>query len=382
MAETNQSHYLSSEASISNTASVFIGQNGGTVSTNNVSVCVPPDSVQEQTEIKVTLEDSAVHYQPFFQANLQNKMIFAAPVIKLEPHGLAFPIPATVRVELDKHKHPDDKVVVLHVVEKEGKRYWEDVTDKSIFKDGKNEVVIELMNFSFIEILFVEACVQIKHILTKLNILPIEYKLSVFGKHNPRRHPYSDLKLVFMSSDIYNFASYREDKNCSITQLRKEGFEEYPCNIITFSSDKEAVYNGEQIEIILSLGRDMKLAGKAENAERRQLKVDSSIWRSTGYTAHFRLERVEEIKLISGKIEVKGAQGHHLEAGFHEKGKRFNKLDFLTWVFNGYFLSCFVKLRTFWTVVPNCWHNCGRLFKFGFLQANHFIIDKLRLYLL
>ena len=266
-----------------------------------MSVHVPPDSFQEETEIRVTLENPTMHYQLFLQAGLINSVIFAAPVIKLEPHGLAFTTPATVRVKLDKIKHPKDNIVVLHAMDRGGKRHWEDVTEQSVFEEEGNTVSIRLAHFSYTEVLFVRPWVQVKHILSKLALVSFDYRLTVFAKRDILHPPYSNLALVFMSRDVYHLKVYREDKTSAITLLKNEGFEELG---VTDSSPSNDLYNegvvshNEGIRIKLyKLGSDMKFAPGTNPVE--SVTVDSTIWRSAGYILKFKLEYTENVNALT-----------------------------------------------------------------------------------
>ena len=66
---------------------MFVGRMGGTLSLPNVSVCFPPQSLDESAKVRVTLEDPIENYRPIVRIGLENDVVFAPPVIKLESHN-------------------------------------------------------------------------------------------------------------------------------------------------------------------------------------------------------------------------------------------------------------------------------------------------------
>ena len=285
-----------------------------------MSLCIAPFSIEDPTSVKVILEDPIAHYQQYLRTELTNNVVFGAPVIKLEPHGCAFAIPAKLSVTLDKQKGEHENIVVLHgTIGERGKIHWDDVTEASVYNEPNHSIEVEISRFSHVEILFVRPLMQVEHVVLKLNLWPIEYAVEVFVKDDVQHPGLTDLALVFTSKDDYLMEAYRKHDDCVIKKLQNKGFKELITTEIFTSVGEKIVYNTESLNVTINLGKDFKWA-PAQDAERR-ITVDSSVWRNTGYVVRYKLESNEDVRVTSGTVTVKGELGRSVMVSFEEEGK-------------------------------------------------------------
>ena len=212
-------------------------------------------------------------------------------------------------------------VFILHGFKaREGNITWHDITHNSRIDEADAGVDIEIYHFSLIAILlrlgrFTLLCT--KDIVSRLNLVPFNYTLSVLLRSNPSS-VHDELALLFVSQDVYCEQFYREEETLSaLMQLKKEGFKELHVRSIV-SEEEKSIYNNETLQIKIRLGEDYKLANKEE--ESICLTVHSYDWWHEGKVMRIPLEWKKDVRSLCGKVSVTGEYGHTSERDFSEWG--------------------------------------------------------------
>ncbi|XP_078374047.1 uncharacterized protein LOC144657574 isoform X2 [Oculina patagonica] len=302
---------------VNRSSSDVVTSEGGSVSVYGVNLTCPPGALDDSVTIKLTLEEPYKYCGPLVQRGLENDVIFGASVVNCQPNGQKFKENVELTIALDSKKSKSaETAIVLHGTRtSEGKYSWEDITHNSKFDSKKGEIKAEINHFSLIAVLLRLTWVQTKEIVTRLNLMSFKYMLSVLFKSNQQHLPYDELALVFMSQDIYQEQFYREHDDCALMQLKKNGFEELDSNV---GEEINYVYNKETLTVSIQLGEDYKPANNQQ--ECITFAVDSSVWWSTGHVIKLPLQgSTGEVKIMCGKIVVKGQHGHVLEDHFCQR---------------------------------------------------------------
>ena len=121
-----------------------------------------------------------------------------------------------------------------------------------------------------------------------------------------------------MSQDVYHEEFFREHETSALVQLVAEGFREI-CVRSVDDHEEKRVYNYENLQVSVCLGEDYKLSDIQLN-----LVVESSHWWSTGHVLKLPLESTKNVRILCGKINVKGEYGHSIERQFCELGELDN----------------------------------------------------------
>ena len=286
-----------------------------------VTLKFPSGAVEDPVNIQLTLEEPYRFYYPIARCGLQNDVIFVAPIINCQPNGQKFKKYITVKVKLNgKRVKSHGDVLVLHGTRtgQSQKPNWEDITDKSKFDFKTKELKVKLNQFSLIAILARLTWVRTKEIVTRLNLMPFNYKLSVLLKSNQEQYPSAELALAFMSQDTYQEECYRDHDDYAIMRLKKDGFEEIPIDRRN-SLENNCIYNKEILTISIQLGEDYK---PANNQRECEVVVDSTAWWNAGHVIKLPLQVSNaNSKIFCGKILVKGEYGHVRENKFCQQGE-------------------------------------------------------------
>ena len=298
-------------------ASGIITSEGGVVRVEGVQLVCPPGAVDNPVSIQITLEDPVKSYDLIVQRGLENDVMFAAPIVHLQPNGHLFKKPATLTTKV-KIKEGDvtceGGLLVLHGTEaRDGKISWQDISQKSIINVTKKEVSIEIERFSIIENLWTLTRIRTKEIVSRLNLSPFNYTMSVLFKNNFSKH---ELALVFMSQDIFHEPYYRDHDASALVQLRNDGFK------LLRSADgptDKRIYNSESLRVSVCLGKDYKLPDNQQSSI--DVTVESNVWWSTGHAIRLPLEAIKDVRILCGRIGVQGLYGHTSEYQFCEQGK-------------------------------------------------------------
>ena len=290
-------------------ASEIITSEGGVIRVEDVQLLCPPGAVDNPVSVKMTLESPVKHYGLIVQKGLENDVMFAAPVIHLQPNGHLFKKPVTLTTRLRTMEGGlvrEEGLLVLHGTEaRDGKISWQDITQKSIISVANKEVSIKIKRFSFIEILWTLTPIRFREIVSRFNLMPINYTMSVLFNKNS---PHHELALVFMSQDVFH-----ENDASALVQLRNDGFE-LMCS--AEGPKDKPIYNSESLRISVRLGEDYKLAKNQQSSV--DVTVESRVWWSTGHVIRLPLEAIKDVRILCGRIVV---QGHTSEYTFCEQGK-------------------------------------------------------------
>jgi len=254
------------------------------------------------------------YYGLIVQRGLENEIVFASPIVTLHPNGLLFqkPVTLTTKIKIDKG---NDGLLVLHGTEaRDGNISWLDISQKSVTNATKKEVSIEIERFSLIWNLWKLTQISTKEFVSRLNLSPFNYTMSVLFKTNSF-DPHDELALVFMSQDIFHEPYYREHDASELVQLSKDGFK------LLRSADgptDKRIFNSESLQVSVRLGEGYKL--KKEEPSIREVIVESHVWWSTGLAVTIPVEAIGDVRILCGEIRVEGEHGHNSAYQFCEQG--------------------------------------------------------------
>ena len=148
-----------------------------------VKLMYPPEAVENPLTIKISLEDPPKYYGLIVQRDLENDIMFGAPIINLTPNGHFFkkPVTLTTKFKIQNFKRGD--VLVLNGTEaQDGKITWQDITHRSKFTkldEFNTEVNIKIEHFSLVTALLRRTLIRTKEIVSRLNLLSFNYNMSV-----------------------------------------------------------------------------------------------------------------------------------------------------------------------------------------------------------
>ena len=278
--------------------------------------------MEDPVTIQLTLEEPYRYCYLITRCGFQNDLIFLAPIVKCQPNGQKFKNHITVKVLLSgKGVKSHGNLLVLHGTRtgQSQKPIWEDITDKSEFDFEKQKLKFKISHFSLIAVLARLTWICTKEIVTRLNLMPFNYKLSVLLKSNQQQCPFDMLALVFMSQDTYQEEYYRDHDDHALVRLKKYGFEELPIDCRN-SQENNCIYNKEILTISIQLGEDYKLPNN--QLECFEIVVHSALWWSNGYEIQLPIQVSNaNSKIVCGKILVKGEHGHVRESKFCQQGE-------------------------------------------------------------
>ena len=316
------SFYFLAEDSKDATVSKIVTSDGATLSIKGVTLTFPPGAVKDPVIIQLTLEEPYRYCHLITRRGLQNDLIFLAPIVNCQTNGQKFKNQITMKVTLNgKRAKSHSDLLVLHgtCTGQSQKPNWEDITDKSKFDFKTKELKVKINQFSPIIVLARLTWVRTKEIVTRLNLMPFSYKLSVLLKSNQQQSPSAELALAFMSQDTYQEEYYRDHDDYAIMRLKKEGFEELPIDCRN-SLENNSIYNKEILTISIQLGEDYKPANNQR--ECFEVVVDSTAWWNAGHVIKLPLQVSNaNSKIFCGKILVKGEYGHVRENKFCQQGE-------------------------------------------------------------
>ena len=291
---------------------ILIGRRGGVVYKDGVKLVFPP-SINLPLYIKITLENPSKYYGLIIEKDLQNDVVFCAPVINLRPNGYFFEKPVTLTFHLNIKAFKCDSVVILHGKEaRDGKIHWKDITDTSEINRRKAKVTTKIKGFSLITALLRLTLIRTKEIVARLNMLAFNYTMAVLLDVNS-----NELALLFVSRDVYSEEFYRECETSALVQLKAEGYRELLVHSLD-EHEERRIYNHENLKVAVRLGEDYKLAHGHDN---HSFAVESYVWWNTGHVMKLSLEGTKDVRILCGKISVEGEYGHSSEGYFCELGE-------------------------------------------------------------
>ena len=298
-------------------ASDIITSEGGEVSADGVRLVCPPGAVDNPVYINITLEDPVKYYGLIVQKGLENDIVFASPIVNLQPNGHFFKKPVTLTTKI-KIGEGYDGLLVLHGTEaRDGKISWQDITQKSTINVEKKELKIEIERFSLIWNLLTLTRIRTKEIVSRLNLSPFNYTMSVLLKKNSFEH---DLAIVFMSQEIFHEPYYKDDDASALVQLRNDGFK--LLRLFADGPTDKRIFNRESLKVSVRLQEDYKLATNQPSC--LEVTVESHVWWSTGLVIRLPLEAIKDVRILCGWISVEGQYGHNSTYQFCEHSEQGN----------------------------------------------------------
>lgn len=304
----------------------IVNHEGGVLFAEDVQVIFPNRAIsklEDDVVVKIFLEKPSAHCDMIVKNGLENKVMFIAPVINLQPSGQVFTKPVTLQIKLTTETdafHPSD-VLVLHGAQAtDGKIVWEDITDQSTIDLEKKELKVQIFGFSLIATLLRLTSIFAKDVINRLNCLGFYYTMSVLFKNNHPHSPLGELALVFMSHDVFHETRYREHPSSVLMQLKRN---EYETLRIIDRPESNRIYNNETLKVSLRLGQDYELThGQLEI----NIEVDSSVWWSTGHVLNWSLKGNDGVRILCGEIGIEGQHGHILRETFCELGEQSKEI--------------------------------------------------------
>lgn len=299
---------------------------GGSLSADGVRLTWPSGAVDNPVAIKMTLEDPLKYYGLITEKELQNYIIFGAPVFRLQPNGQRFNTPVFVSTKLRNTEvtHSDGSFLILHGTQAPNRKVsWKDITHNSKYDSENKEIEIEIAGFSFLAFFLRLTCQILPPIIvSRLNFISFNYTLSVFFKDNSPHSPFGVLALVFMSQDTYNQLAYRQRGTSALEQLKKDEFD-HLCSIDEEGSN--IIYINESLQISTLPGEDHKLVDREQQII--NVVVEPFVWWNTGHVEKIPLQGLGKVRILCGKICVRRQYGHTREHYFCERGKHNNFWD-------------------------------------------------------
>ena len=284
-----------------------------------VRLMCPPGAVDNPVNVTITLVDPSKHCGLLVQKDLENDVMFCAPIISLQPSGHFFNKPVELTSKFEVKNFTRDEVVVLHGTEtRNGKVVWRDITHNAKIDETHAALNIKTERFSVIAAFIRRTYIRTKDIVSRLNLVAFNYTISVLLKDSS--HP-NEIALLFVSQDVYHEEFYREHETSALVQLVAERFREL-CVRSVDDHEEKRVCNYENLQMSVCLGEDYKLSDS-----QRSLVVESSHWWSTGHVIKLPLESTKDVRILCGKINVKGEYGHSSERQFCELGELDNYDD-------------------------------------------------------
>ncbi|KAJ7370045.1 hypothetical protein OS493_034488 [Desmophyllum pertusum] len=169
------------------------------------------------------------------------------------------PVTLTTKIEIEERNFKSEDVLVLHGTEaKDGNISWQDITQNAIINVATKEVSIEVQRFSLIANLLTVARIRTKEVVSRLNLSPFNYTMSVLFKDDS-----FELALVFMSQEIFHEPYYVKHDASALVQLGKDGFR-LVCS--TDGPTDKRIYNNESLQVSVCLGEDYELSDKQQSS--------------------------------------------------------------------------------------------------------------------
>ena len=299
-----------------NILSEIITSDGGVVFREDIKLVFPPGAVDDSVPVNVTSEDPSKYYGLIVQKDLENDVMFGAPIINLHPKGRVFKKPITLVTKLKIENFQKENMVILHGIEAGDENItWCDITHKSKVDETNAEVTIEIRHFSLIVTLLKLTWIRSKELVSRLNLCAFNYTLSVLLNKNP---VHEQLALLFVSQDVFNQQFYKEDQTSSLVELKAEGFKELHVRSIDEQEEKR-IYNSESLKVSVRLGEDYNLADNHRGVI--EFSVHSHDWWNAGKVIKLPLKWTKDVRILCGTISVQGVYGHTSEIRFSDESE-------------------------------------------------------------
>ena len=307
-----------------NVLSSILTSEGGVVDGEGVRLVYPPGAVDSPVNVNVTFEDPSKYEGFLFRKDLENDVMFGAPIINLQPNGYLFKKPVTLTTKFAVQDVKFSDVLVLHGTDaNDGKITWEDVTKNAIIYENVQDVTIEIEHFSRIVVLLLKyTCTRSEDICPRFNSLAFHYDLLVFKKsctssEEVEREVEEELALLFVSQDVRHEQFDKEQGTSALGQLEKERFVKLHVQRCTDAQPIRRIYDSEFLQVEIYIGEDYEVEKSAE------FNVQSSIWWNTGEIVRLALKPNQDVRSLCGTITVQGKLGHISTWHFSEEGEFF-----------------------------------------------------------
>ena len=284
-----------------------------------VRLVYPPGAVDSPVNVNVTFEDPSKYEGFLFRKDLENDVMFGAPIINLQPNGYLFKKPVTLTTKFAVQDVKCSDILVLHGTDaNDGKITWEDVTKNAIIDENVQEVTIEIKHFSLITVLSKGTFSRLKDFCYRLNLLTFQYTLLVFKKSHTsseevEREGEEELSLLFLCEEVYYEQFYEEQETSAVVQLEKKGF--VKLHVRCSDSQPRRIYHNETLQLEIRIGEDYELE------ESTELNVQSSVWWNTGQVVRLPLKPNQDVRSLCGTVTVQGKNGHISTWHFSEEGE-------------------------------------------------------------
>ena len=307
-----------------NVLSSILTSKGGVVDGEGVRLVYPPGAVDSPVIVNVAFEDPSKYEGFLFRKDLENDVMFGAPMINLQPNGYLFKEPVTLTTKFAVQDVKCSDVLVLHGTDaNDGKITWEDVTKNAIIDENVQEVTIEIKHFSRIVVLLLKYT-RSEDICPRFNSLAFHYDLLVFKKSRTsskevEREVEEELALLFVSQEVHHEQFDKEQGTSALVQLKKERFVKLRVQRCTDTQPIRRIYDREFLQVEIYIGEDYEVEKSTE------FNVQSSNWWNAGEVVRLPLKPNQDVRSLFGKITVQGKLGHISTWHFSEEGEFFKK---------------------------------------------------------
>ena len=304
-----------------NVLSSVLTSKGGVVDGEGVRLVYPPGAVDSLLNVNITFEDPSKYEGFLIRKDLENDVMFSAPILNLQPNGHFFKKPVTVTTKFAIQDIRCSDVLVLHGTDAGvGKITWEDITEKTKTDEENQVVTVEIEHFSRIVVLSLKCTWTRKDIRSRFNLRAFQYTLFVLKKscsssEQVEREVEEEVALLFVSEDVCHEQLYKEQEASALVQLEKERFVKLHVRC-SDTQEKRRIYHNEILRLEIHIGEDYEVV--EENAE---FNIQSSNWWNAGEVVRLPLQANQDVRSLCGTITVRGEYGHISTWHFSEEGK-------------------------------------------------------------
>ena len=297
-----------------------VDSKGGLIELGDSSLTIPSGSLCDRQDVSITLENPVQFYGVFDDVGLFPCVVIASPAVKLGPSGLQFSRSSFLEAKSYRQARDDEEITVVcgsYVEDENGvtKVMWEDVTNQCRL-DGNTKncesISVEIHHFSWYIVLYKSVVINTKALLSRLNLTSFKYHMAIFIKRDYPHDSYCDLRVVFMSSDIYRESSYSHKEGTILTRLTEQGYKRI-CE-----REGSYVYSGQELNIRLIPGAACRFGPQEDGV--KNIAVNTSSWWSSGDDVSFTLQSVECTGFPRWVVEVED-ELHTLEVKLNDDGK-------------------------------------------------------------
>ena len=303
-----------------NVLSGIVTSHEGVLKGDGVRLVYPPGAVDGPVSVNITFEDPSKYDGFLIRKDLENDVVFGAPILNLQPNGYFFEKPVTLTTKFSIQDMKFSDVLVFHGTGG-GKCIWEDITENTEIDEENQDVTIEIRHFSRIVVLLLKCTwTRSEDIRDRFNSLAFHYTLLVLRKsytssEEVEREVEEELALLFVSQDVYHEQFYKEQETSALVQLEQERFVKLHVRC-TDTQPRRRIYHNESLRLEIHIGEDYEVV-----EEKREFDVQSSNWWKTGEVVRLPLKANQDVRSLCGTITVRGEHGHISTWHFSEEGE-------------------------------------------------------------